>query len=91
MMSADDSVEISLLFEKARNRDKLAESRLAKLLMPELLRITNVYLGRDFGGDSMETGDLINEIYLSEPISEDYQLQRAFHGFFGHCDAAAPG
>ena len=46
--------------------------------MPELRRIASVYLGRDFRGDSMGTGDLANEIYLSEPISEDYQRQRAF-------------
>ena len=72
-MSADNSVEITLLFEKARNGDKLAENRLAKLLMSELRRIASAHLGRDFCGDSMETGDLINEISLSEPISEDYQ------------------
>jgi hypothetical protein len=89
-MSADYSVEITLLFEKARNWDKLAEKRLAESLMRELRRIASVYLGRDFRGDSMETGDLINEIYLSEPISEDYQRQFAFQGFCGHCDAAAP-
>jgi hypothetical protein len=79
-------VEIALLFEKARNGDKLAENRLAELLMPELRRNASVYLGRDFRGDSMGIGDLINEIYLSEPISEDYQRQRAFQGFCGHCD-----
>jgi hypothetical protein len=65
------------LFEKARNEDNLAENRLAELLTPELRRIASVYLGRDFHGDSMETGDLTNEIYLGEPIFEDYQWRRA--------------
>jgi hypothetical protein len=55
-MSADNSVEITLLFEKARNGDELAENRLAKLLTPELRRIASVHLGRDFRGDSMESG-----------------------------------
>jgi len=89
-MSVNFSVEIALLVEKARNGDKLAENRLAELLMPELRRIACVYLGRDFRGDSMGTGDLANEIYLSEPISEDYQRQRAFQGFCGHCDVSLP-
>ena len=53
--------------------------------MPELRRIASVYLGRDFRGDLMGTGDLVNEIYLSELISENYQRQRAFQGFCGHC------
>ena len=88
-MSADYSIEIALVFEKARNGDKLGENRLAELLMPELRRIASVYLGRDFRGDSIETGDLVNEIYLSESISEDYQRQRAFQGFCAHCNAAS--
>jgi hypothetical protein len=67
-MSADYSVEIALLVEKARNGGKLAENRLAELLMPELRRIASVYLGRDFRGDLMGTGDLGNEIYLSQVL-----------------------
>jgi hypothetical protein len=89
-MSANYSVEIALLVEKARNGDKLAENRLAELLMPELRRIASVYLGRDFRGDSMGTGDLVNEIYLSEPITEDCQRQRAFQGFCGHRHVSLP-
>jgi hypothetical protein len=53
---------------------------LAELLMPELRRIASVYLGRDFRGDSMGTGDLINEIYLSEPISENYHREKRLEG-----------
>jgi hypothetical protein len=50
------------------------------MLMPELRRIASVYLGRDFRGDSMGTGDLINEIYLSEPISENYHREKRLEG-----------
>jgi len=78
--SANYSVEIAPLVEKARNGDKLAENRLAELLMWELRRIASVYLGRDFLGDSMWTGDLINEIYLSEPISEKYHREKRLEG-----------
>jgi len=48
--------------------------------MPELRRIASVYLGRDFRGDSIETGDLVNEIYLSEPISESYHREKRLEG-----------
>ena len=67
-MSANYSLEIALLVEKARKGDKLTENRLAELLMPELRRIASVYLGRDFRGDLMGTGDLGNEIYLSQAL-----------------------
>ena len=80
MKSANYSVKIALLVKKARNRDKLAENQLAELLMWELRRIASIYLGRDFRGDSMGTGDLINEIYLSEPISENYHGEKRLEG-----------
>ena len=50
-MSADNSVGITLLVEKVRNGDKLAENRLAELLTPELRPRASVYLRRDFRGD----------------------------------------
>jgi RNA polymerase sigma factor (TIGR02999 family) len=63
-MSVDNPGEITLLLAKARNGDKLAENRLADLLMPELRRMAGVILGREYRGSTMETGDLVNEIYL---------------------------
>jgi len=63
-MSADNPGEITLLLEKARKGDKLAENRLADLLMPELKRMASVILSREYRGNTMETGDLVNEIYL---------------------------
>ena len=64
MMSANNPGEITLLLEKARNGDKIAENRLADMLMPELQRIASVILSREYRGNTMETGDLVNEIYL---------------------------
>lgn len=63
-MSVDNPGEITLLLAKARNGDKLAENRLADLLMPELRRMAGVILSREYRGSTMETGDLVNEIYL---------------------------
>jgi RNA polymerase sigma factor (TIGR02999 family) len=63
-MSGDKPGEITKLLEKARNGDKLAENRLADLLMPELQRMASRILSREYRSATMETGDLVNEIYL---------------------------
>jgi RNA polymerase sigma factor (TIGR02999 family) len=63
-MSAENPGEITQLLAKARNGDKIAEERLAELLMPELERMASVILSRGYRGHTMETGDLVNEIYL---------------------------
>jgi RNA polymerase sigma factor (TIGR02999 family) len=63
-MSADSPGEITLLLAEARKGDKLAENRLADLLMPELQRIASFVLSREYRSNTMETGDLVNEIYL---------------------------
>jgi len=63
-MSVENPGEITLLLAKARNGDKLAENRLADLLMPELRRMAGVILSREYRGSTMETGDLVSEIYL---------------------------
>jgi RNA polymerase sigma factor (TIGR02999 family) len=81
-MSADNLGEITQLFEKARGGDKLAENRLAELLMPELRRMASVYLHRDFRGDSMETSDLVNEIYLkASPAVKTFNDSAHFKAF----------
>src|ERR671925_516722 len=63
-MSAENPGEITQLLAKARNGDKSAEDRLAELLLPELERMASVILSREYRGHTMETGDLVNEIYL---------------------------
>jgi RNA polymerase sigma factor (TIGR02999 family) len=63
-MPADNPGEITQLLAKARNGDKLAENRLADLLMPELQRMASRILSREYRSATMETGDLVNEIYL---------------------------
>jgi RNA polymerase sigma factor (TIGR02999 family) len=81
-MSAENPGEITLLFENARNGDKLAENRLAELLMPELRRMASIYLHRDFRGDSMETSDLVNEIYLkASPALKTFNDSAHFKAF----------
>ncbi len=54
-MSADDPGEITLLLAKARRGDKLAENRLANMLMPELERMASRILSREYRGATMET------------------------------------
>jgi RNA polymerase sigma factor (TIGR02999 family) len=55
---------------------------LAELLMPELRRMASVYLRRDFRGDSMETGDLVNEIYLkASPALKTFNDSAHFKAF----------
>src|SRR5262245_58457469 len=82
MMPADNPGEITQLLEKARNGDKLAEERLMELLMPELRRMASVFLRRDFRADSMETGDLVNEIYLTaSPALKTFNDSAHFKAF----------
>jgi len=82
MMPADNPGEITQLLKKARNGDKLAENRLAESLMPELRRMASVYLRRDFRADSMETGDLVNEIYLkASPALKTFNDSAHFKAF----------
>src|SRR5215475_2948082 len=63
-MPAENPGEITQLLEKARKGDKQAENRLAELIMPELERIARIILSREYQGNTMETGDLVNAIYL---------------------------
>src|SRR5262245_14057981 len=82
MMPANNPGEITQLLEKARNGDKIAENRLAESLMPELRRMASVYLRRDFPADSMETGDLVNEIYLkASPALKTFNDSAHFKAF----------
>jgi RNA polymerase sigma-70 factor, ECF subfamily len=82
MMPANNPGEITKLLEKARNGDKIAENRLAESLMPELRRMASVYLRRDFRADSLETGDLVNEIYLkASPALKTFNDSAHFKAF----------
>jgi RNA polymerase sigma factor (TIGR02999 family) len=72
-MSAEDSKEITQLLKKVRDGDKQAENQLAELLMPELKKLAHLILSSKYRGHTMETGDLVNTIYL--------KLQPAFKTF----------
>jgi RNA polymerase sigma factor (TIGR02999 family) len=60
----DNPGEITSLLAKVRKGEKHAENRLADLLMPELQRMASRILSREYRGNTMETGDLVNEIWL---------------------------
>lgn len=81
-MSTDNPGEITLLLAKARNGDKLAENQLAELLMPELQRMARHILSREYRGATMETGDLVNEIYLkSSPALKTFNDSTHFKAY----------
>lgn len=81
-MSMDNPGEITLLLAKARNGDKLAENLLAERLAPELRRIASVILSREYRGATMETGDLVNEIYLrASPALKTFNDSTHFKAF----------
>jgi RNA polymerase sigma factor (TIGR02999 family) len=56
--------EVTQLLELVRNGDREAEERLAALMAPELEKLASIILSREYRGGTMETGDLVNEIYL---------------------------
>ena len=62
-MSAD-SEEITVLLQKWRGGDRDAESRLFRVLMPELRRIADRALRRERRGHTLQRTELVNEIFL---------------------------
>jgi RNA polymerase sigma-70 factor, ECF subfamily len=66
--------EVTQLLEQVRNGDCEAEERLATLMAPELEKLASIILSREYRGGMMETGDLVNEIYLRlKPGFKTYQ------------------
>jgi len=65
--------EITILLSLVRNGDRAAEERLAELILPELQRIASVILRRERPGHTLQTADLVNEVYLkARPLLRDY-------------------
>lgn len=62
-MSAD-SEEITLLLQQWRGGDRDAESKLFRVLMPELRRIADRSLRRERRGHTLQRTELVNEIFL---------------------------
>lgn len=65
--------EITILLSRSRNGDKQAEERLAELILPELHRIASKILRRERQGQTLQTSDLVNEVYMKvSPQLKDY-------------------
>ncbi|NOT62084.1 MAG: sigma-70 family RNA polymerase sigma factor [Acidobacteria bacterium] len=56
--------KITRLLARARQGDKAAEQQLLELLQPELDKIASRILSREYHGSSLETHDLVSELYL---------------------------
>jgi RNA polymerase sigma factor (TIGR02999 family) len=65
--------EITALLSRSRDGDKQAEERLAELILPELRRIASKILRRERPGQTLQTADLVNEVYMKvSPELRDY-------------------
>lgn len=65
--------EITVLLSLARNGDREAEERLAELILPELQKIASSILRRERQGQTLQTADLVNEVYIkARPLLRDY-------------------
>lgn len=65
--------EITHLLSLARKGDKEAEERLAELILPELYRIASAILRLERQGHTLQTADLVNEVYMkARPLLRDY-------------------
>lgn len=65
--------EITILLSRARNGDKEAEERLAELILPELRKIASKILRGERQGQTLQTADLVNEVYVkAKPFLRSY-------------------
>lgn len=65
--------EITVLLSRSRDGDKQAEERLAEIILPELHRIASKILRREKQGQTLQTSDLVNEVYMKvSPQLRDY-------------------
>lgn len=56
--------EITILLRRLRDGDSEAEERLAALILPELRCIASRILRHERPGQTLQTADLVNEVYL---------------------------
>lgn len=72
-MSALQPGQITELLLLARQGQRAAEEELARLILPELEKIAARLLRQEAVGQTLRTGDLVNEIYLKlQPGLRDY-------------------
>ena len=82
-MSPDDSTgDITELLHRAHAGDEQAKERLFQLMLPDLERLASSYLRREKSGQTMQTGDLVNELYLKIGVTlKDYKDRTHFKAY----------
>ena len=81
-MSATTPGEITELLIRVRQGDRQAEDALAELIKPELDQMASIILRHEYRGYTMETGDLVNDIYLKlKPGLRDYNDSTHFKAY----------
>lgn len=81
-MSALQPREVTELLLLARQGSRTAEEQLAVLILPELEKIASRLLHHEAAGQTLRTGDLVNEIYLKlNPGLRDYKDSAHFKAY----------
>ena len=73
--------EITLLLSAWRSGSREAENKLFDQVLPDLRRLAHYFLSRERQGHSMQTTELIDQIYLKMVAAKDRDWQNRRHFF----------
>ena len=74
--------EITQLLHRSREGDEQAKQRLFQIMLPDLERLASSYLRGEKAGRTMQTGDLVNELYLKIGATlRDYKDRTHFKAY----------
>ena len=73
--------EITLLLSAWRSGSREAEDKLFDQVLPDLRRLAHYFLSRERQGHSLQTTELINQIYLKMVAAKDRDWQNRQHFF----------
>ena len=73
--------EITLLLSAWRSGSREAENKLFDQVLPDLRRLAHYFLSRERPGHSMQTMDLIDQIYFKMVTAKDRDWQNRQHFF----------
>ena len=73
--------QITQMLQRWRDGSVEAEKDLMALVLPELLRLARYYLKGERKGISLQSGDLVNEIYIKLVAARDRDWQNRQHFF----------
>ena len=59
-----DNHDVTLLLERARSGDKVAENRLYEIVMPELRRLAQHFMNGERQDHTLQATELVNRVYL---------------------------